>query len=664
MSLAHDKWRELTRDKWIHEVIAGNVLEFEEFPVQYRQPGPLRLHSADQQALDIAMLDFITHGIVEQCFPINLPCFYSNIFPVIKPDGTARLILNLKDFNLTIRHEHFKMDTIREVITLIYPNCYFVTVDFKHAYFSVSVRPEDRRWLRFLWRNAEFQFTCLPQGLTSAPRTFTRLLKPALAHLRSLGMVVSCYIDDCIFLAPSVDELLLNVKYALRLFDSLGLTIHTDKSMLIPSREVQFLGFILNSDTMRVSLPDRKCETIREFGRKLLREPVTSLRDLASFIGSAVATDPAVPLSPLRYKYLEIVRNKALVLFQGNYEGVITLDDRSRDLISWWVHNVHTQSKPMRLPSPSLELCTDASLTGWGATLGSVSTGGHWADEEVKHINRMELKATLLGLRSLCDGVRDSHIRIRSDNTTTVACIERCCSTKMALLELVEQIFQWAESRGNKLSAAYIKGTDNIVADRESRRTNIDTEWMLEPRVFRELCKRFTTPRVDLFACRLNAQLPYYVSWKPDPFAMAVDAFTISWANGLNYAFPPFSVIGRVLRKLQEDKAELLMILPLWPTQVWFPRVLQLLAEPPVLLPRNCLTLPQDPSLRHPLSAKLVLTAMVLSGCPFRREAFRQKLPNSFFRLGEGALNASMGVISRGGCHFVSSGKLILFSRL
>ena len=41
---------------------------------------------------------------------------------------------------------------------------------------------------------------------------------------------------------------------------------------------------------------------------------------------------------------------------------------------------------------------------------------------------------------------------------------------------------------------------------------------------------RATTIR-DLFATRLNHQLPLYVSWQPDPFAMATDAFQVRWTN-------------------------------------------------------------------------------------------------------------------------------------
>jgi hypothetical protein len=44
---------------------------------------------------------------------------------------------------------------------------------------------------------------------------------------------------------------------------------------------------------------------------------------------------------------------------------------------------------------------------------------------------------------------------------------------------------------------------------------------------------------VDLFASAWNRQLDFFVSWKPQPEAMAVDAFSINWIILKGYAFPP-----------------------------------------------------------------------------------------------------------------------------
>ena len=140
-------------------------------------------------------------------------------------------------------------------------------------------------------------------------------------------------------------------------------------------------------------------------------------------------------------------------------------------------------------------------------------------------------------------------------------------------------------------------------------------EWMLDHTIFNKLCTWLDyVPDVDLFATRINTQLDTFVSWKPDPDACHVNAFTMSWWRGLNYAFPPFSIIGSMLQKMLEDEATILVILPLWPTQVWFPKALQFLVEGPVVLPRQCITLPQDPSRKHPRASTVRFTAMLLSG--------------------------------------------------
>ena len=57
------------------------------------------------------------------------------------------------------------------------------------------------------------------------------------------------------------------------------------------------------------------------------------------------------------------------------------------------------------------------------------------------------------------------------------------------------------------------------------------------------------SPTIDLFPSRLNHQLPTYVSYKPDPNAYAVDAFSLVWKQFKFYCFPPFSCITECLQK-------------------------------------------------------------------------------------------------------------------
>ena len=120
----------------------------------------------------------------------------------------------------------------------------------------------------------------------------------------------------------------------------------------------------------------------------------------------------------------------------------------------------------------------------------------------------------------------------------------------------------------------------------------------------------FGEPDIDLFASRLNCQCERYVSWMPDPGAFAVDAFSLNWSGFKMYAFPPFSLISRVLQQLLRDSASGILIVPDWPTQSWYPLLMRYLRDPPLSLSHpNLLQLPFAPERQHPLQGRLRLLA-------------------------------------------------------
>ena len=94
---------------------------------------------------------------------------------------------------------------------------------------------------------------------------------------------------------------------------------------------------------------------------------------------------------------------------------------------------------------------------------------------------------------------------------------------------VIKEIWQFCIKCNIWLSAAYIPGKTNIDVDEESRRENQDTKRMLNPDILSNALERLDVkPEIDLFASKLNHQFPRYVSYKPDPDAEAVSAFTMS----------------------------------------------------------------------------------------------------------------------------------------
>ena len=171
-----------------------------------------------------------------------------------KKDGSYRMILNLKDMNQLIQKTHFKMETLISAISLMKENCYFASLDLKDAYFSVNIRKEHRKFFRFRYKGTLYEFTSLPQGYKESPRIFTKLLKPILGFLRSQGHNLVAYIDDTFLQGDTKEECSDNVKETGKLLDELGYTIHPVKSVFEPRQQITFLGFVLDSRTMTVSV--------------------------------------------------------------------------------------------------------------------------------------------------------------------------------------------------------------------------------------------------------------------------------------------------------------------------------------------------------------------------------------------------------------------------
>lgn len=122
--------------------------------------------------------------------------------------------------------------TLQSAIRLMKPNCYMASVDLRDAYYSIPIDKEYQKFLRFQWKGKLFKFTCSPNGLSSAPRLFRKVLKPLYATLRCKGHLNVGYIDDSYLQGDTVQECHDNITDTTDLFVKLGFVIHPLKSVL------------------------------------------------------------------------------------------------------------------------------------------------------------------------------------------------------------------------------------------------------------------------------------------------------------------------------------------------------------------------------------------------------------------------------------------------
>lgn len=664
------QWKLITSDQFILDSVSHYKIEFVAgFPQQEVVPREICFSIQEQHIIQNEIDKLLTKGVIKETTHCTGE-YISSIFIRPKKDGTYRLILNLKNLNDHVEYHHFKMDTLQSAIRLMKQNCYMASVDLRDAYYSVPIDKEYQKFLRFSWRGKLFQFTCLPNGLSCAPRLFTKILKPVYATLRKQGHLNVGYIDDSYLQGDTIHECETNITDTCGLFTRLGFMIHPKKSILKPVQSLIFLGFVLNSVKMTVCLPTDKVFRIKERCGKLIKHVTISIQELAEVIGLLVSSFPGVLHGPLFYRNLENDKTMALRHNKGNYQAHVKLSQGSLEELQWWYDNIEQADYALCTPNAKIEitLYTDASNKGWGAVMGAEKIGGRWSEAESQnHINCLELMAAFFGLKSFCSNMKSIHVRIYSDNITTVNYINSMGGThSMECNSVAKDIWLFCITRQIWVSAAYIPGKENIQADKESRVFYDNKEWMLRPDLFQLLTKIWGEPSIDLFASRLNAQVPCYASWRPDPDAAYVDAFSISWKKQFFYAFPPFSLIARCLQKIAMEEAEGLMIVPFWPTQPWYSQLLHLITDIPRTLPKHptTLSMPGREHETHPLCKKMVLLACRLSGNPLNRKGFLRRLETSSYNLGDKELISSTHPTLRGGFHSVVDNKLIVFPPL
>ena len=178
------------------------------------------------------------------------------------------------------------------------------SIDIRHAYHTIPIAEEHQKFLRFIWKEKIFQYTCLQFGLSSAPRIFTKVLKPVFAKLRMLGFVNISHIDDILLMGNSENGCNVNVQHTKLSLEKSGFVINENKSIFKPTKEIVFLGNIINSESMTVELTKEK-DTLYAECKSLLEKNRAKIREVARIIGQIVSSFSAVDFGPLHYRVLE-----------------------------------------------------------------------------------------------------------------------------------------------------------------------------------------------------------------------------------------------------------------------------------------------------------------------------------------------------------------------
>ena len=189
ISLFVEKWQEVTVDSFVLSVIKNGF----QISVQNHFPGVIRKVTVSPRDPEVILCiqdeirDLISKNAIDQIIDYPSLCL-SPIFVIPKKSGDLRVILNLKEFNLFISTQHFRMETLNVILPQLSASDWAVSIDLKDAYLHVPIHPSSRRFLGFQFLGKTFQYKVLPFGLKDSPWVLTRVVATLVGHLRRLGL--------------------------------------------------------------------------------------------------------------------------------------------------------------------------------------------------------------------------------------------------------------------------------------------------------------------------------------------------------------------------------------------------------------------------------------------------------------------------------------------
>ena len=275
------------------------------------------------------------------------------------------------------------------------------------------------------------------------------------------------------------------------------------------------MGYEYHLDSALVKPTQERWLKLQDLILLLKSKRVLTARCLMSLIGLLTSTEKMVPEGRLHRRPFHF-HLKEHWRYPQSLDNLLPWTEAIAAHLDWWQNPSNVmRGADLHPKHHSIQLFTDASHEGWGAHLDQRFHKGLWSDREKRlHIYVLELISCDVQLNS-------GSLHQQQGGTHSV---EMCA--------LLWKITTWGHHYLITLKARHVLGCLNMMADLLSRSNQVQsTEWSLHPQVFKQICQKWFTPHVDLFATHLNHKLPLYVSPIPDPRAWDIDALNINWTN-------------------------------------------------------------------------------------------------------------------------------------
>lgn len=561
-------------------IIGRGECDIQSFELENSQLGYNKVNFVHDEIERLLQIDAI-----EKC--VYKPKCVSPINVVAKRQGKHRLVIDLRRLNTACDSPRFTNEDIRTVKSLIKKGDKLATVDLSDGFLHVPVHKNYRDLLGFRWQNVYYRYKKLPFGLCLSPFYFAKIIRPIIQYLRSHGIRVVAFVDDFLLMSKG-STFTDHCDLLIQTLEDLGWNINLEKSSIMPKTSIVYLGHKVTSEGLsgfpEIAITSERIRKLKRALRITLSKSSLTARRLASITGQCVAMSQVIlPAKLLLRASYRLLRQRQ------SWDSLLEISPEVTAEMTWWLQYVSDWNVcPVVVRPIEMQLITDASHIGWGATLEGRRASGQWNKRLSRQSsNFREIMAILMALQAFKEIIRNKSVQVLTDNITALAYISNKGGPVAELTNIACAIWNLCCAVNIHIQIGHIKGLRNVEADFLSRIID-NYNWRLHPKLFQMIDNMFGPHTIDRFASGINTQLTRFNSRFWEPHTEGIDALSQqNWGTEMNFVNAPFRLIPRILDIIKTQQAEATIIAPVWPGQYWFHRLTQMTVALPLRIPNS-----------------------------------------------------------------------------
>ena len=595
--------------KWLQGVQIEDFLNsytkgnFQDITLDSYYPGPQHFDNyvpeEFQQFMEENVQEWVNMGVLQKGDEIKSP-EDPDIPLVVSPLGVEpkkpRGLWDGRYVNEFCRDIPFNMDNAAKVAEVAWVNAYLFKLDHKNGYFHVPLHEKSRKYFGVFWKGIYYVLTVLPFGWKSSPLIYHSITEAVNMYIRSLGIPMLGWIDDMLGMTEqlyrhSTDDIQFNsamramVVVTIILFKA-GYFMGIAKCCLIPEQHITYLGIDCNTKYGKFLVPQERIDKYVPVLEELLSRQWVSFSEIEKMVGKLVSLECAVPAGMWytreQYSAMRLSGVSSLDSKKTRERKYIKITSQIKEEWTMWIfflsQNTGTPWKLFSNIFLQADISSDASGRAFAGVVDfpngpiKITSGEFQAtllEEDIQVKEAEALRATISMLTTqMPDELKGKTLVCKIDNQVLKAVWERKGTSKnLALNNIGKQIY-WMQFLGQfYISLNYVRSEENP-SDKYTRQSS-GLEATLNQHLFNLLWSKWRPFDWDLMASSATAKrdlqgkrLPYFSRFFEET-SSGTDLFAqnLIWVRNA-YCFPPIPMIGMVLKFLEEQKKNCVMILP------------------------------------------------------------------------------------------------------